>query len=152
MATIILIGFSFLIGTVVMAWGEKYIEEKADFVATAQHAGEGCKDVFVHPYNLNGIDQACDKDGMFVGILENGPSMAVQNVQVKFIGSRNVQTIESVLPSPMQPSAVERIEVSHKDLGDLRQVKFTPKIMVDGRTVFCADKNTAISKFDCSWT
>ncbi len=151
-ATVILIAFSFLIGTVVMAWGEKYIEDRAEFVEGAQRVSEGCDAVKVGAYSIDGIDQVCDQGGEFQAILENGPDMAVKDVQIKLIGTKNVHTAESTLAQPMDPTAVQQVSFSHPDVGRPRQVKFTPKIDVNGKVVFCADKNTVVKTFDCSWT
>ncbi|MDP6294084.1 MAG: hypothetical protein QGG83_04960, partial [Candidatus Woesearchaeota archaeon] len=151
-ATIILIAFSFLIGTVVMAWGEKYIEDSADFVEGAHKMSAGCDAVEVHAYSIDSINQVCDQDGTFQAILENGPDIAVKDVQIKLIGTRNVHTAESTISQDMEPTAVQQVSFSHPDIGRPRQVKFTPKIEVNGNVVFCADKNTVVKTFDCSWT
>ncbi|MBI4143808.1 hypothetical protein HY486_00990 [Candidatus Woesearchaeota archaeon] len=150
-ATLILIGFSFVIGTVVMAWGEKYIEDRAEFVQGAAKFKGSCEGVKANVYSMNGVDSVCFANYVFNAILENGPNMVVEDVQVKLIGSKNVYTQDGVLDKPLERFAVQQVSFVYPDIGVPKQVKLSPKILVNGNIVFCPDKSTVVSKFDCSW-
>jgi len=149
-ATIILIVFSLLIGTVVMAWGEQYVEARANFVAGAVPTQQGCGSVSVHAYELDNAPQACAQGGVFTAIIENGP-VPVQDMQVTVIGTKSIFSAESTLTTPLNPLAADQISFSFGDVGDVRSVKLIPKVKSNNQAVTCADKSTSVTAFDCSW-
>ena len=144
-ATLLLISFSVGLGAVVMSWGQHYIEQTAEFITAAQAQPLGCDPVSISFITLGGRSEVCISSisRAVKAFIENGPKVAVDNIQARVVGSDDVDTVESILPSPLGRTASIKATFTHNPVGQVRQVKFTPYISVNNQKTYC-DKGSVM--------
>ena len=140
-ATILLVAFSIGLGALVMSWGEEYIEQKAEFVQGIEEARIGCDAVDFNLIKIGGVPQACRTADTIELWIDNGPNMDLYNIHARVAGFNDVYVDEELLEEPLirENSAKVTIENTEK-LGQILQVKLTPKIFTDGEVVMCEQK------------
>jgi flagellin-like protein len=138
-ATVLLIAFSVALGAVVMSWGESYIEEKAEFVQGVQEIPRGCDAVMFSIMNVHATPQICQKDNTITVFLDNGPDVALANVQAKVVGD-DVSVAEGILPAQLPRSGSVKSVFAFAPVGQIREVKFTPIIWKGQDVIYCPQK------------
>lgn len=139
LATTLLIAFSVFLGAVVMSWGEKYVEERAEFVQGVQEIRTGCDSVSFSIVEIRGDKQICEEDGRIKMTIENGPKIALDGLKANIIGKDGVKNIENVLENGLDRTSIQAIQI-RADAGNIRQLRLTPSIRIGGDKVFCADQ------------
>ena len=138
-ATVLLIAFSIALGAVVMSWGESYIEEKAEFVQGTQEVFRGCDAVFFNIMTVRAMPQICQKDNVIEVFFDNGPDIALANIQAKVVGD-DVSVAEAILQSQLTRSGSMKSTFAFSPVGTIREVKFTPIIWKGKDIVYCPQK------------
>ena len=147
-ATLLLIAFAVALGFVVMSWGKSYIEEKAEFTAGAPHDASACGLIELSIIQIGGADRACynPEAGTIEIFVENGPEVAIDDLQARIVGTAGVQNIEGVLDAPLQRSAAAQIKFSYPtSIGSVLQVKLVPILDLEEEAAFCTS-NAAVSE------
>lgn len=139
-ATIILVALSVGLGAVVMSWGEEYIEAKAEFVQGVQEVVTGCDTVSFTPIVISGRTQICTKDNTLEFLIDNGPSIDIIDFHVRLAGNQDVFVRESVLKKAIAKGSSQKLNILYPPLGEIRQVKITPKIKVGSQIMACQEK------------
>jgi len=137
MATLLLIGFSVALGTIVMNWGQGYIEEKAEFVQSAHAAEVGCENVDAKVVTIAGHPQLCKENGDLKIFLENLANMPLEGMQLRLTGLDDFRVIDNVLAQPLGGAQSVHVRGDVSDLGVLVQVKLTPMITSGEVSQFC---------------
>lgn len=137
MATILLIVLSVGMGVAVMSWGEEYIEAKAEFVQGVQEAAVGCDLVSFSIIKINNVPQICVDKTTIKGLIDNGADADIVDFHARVVGSKGIFVQESILDQTLPRASATPVAFSFGDLGPVRQVKFTPKILVGGEPVLC---------------
>jgi len=137
MATLILIGVSVALGTIVMNWGQGYIAEKAEFVQSANAAEVGCGGIGVQVVTIAGVPQLC-RDGTQLQIfLENLANEPLHGLQARVTGLTDFVVHDDILGKPLGAAQSTHIRVPIEGVGDMLQVKLTPAIQSGDLTQFC---------------
>ncbi|MBI4448894.1 hypothetical protein HY641_02610 [Candidatus Woesearchaeota archaeon] len=146
-ATLILIMFSIALGALVMNWGKAYIEERAEFVASAGSQPLSCDSVDLRLIQVGGVSQLCTTPNLWTlrADLEND-GVSVDNVQLRVVGSNSVMTSDRALPSPLARGDSRTVEFNYAKAGQLRQVRITPSLMISGQLRLCAQKAIVIDE------
>lgn len=144
-ATILLVAFSIGLGALVMSWGEEYIEQKAEFVQGIEEAKVGCEAVDIKLIRIGGVPQICKTAETIEAWLDNGPNIDLYNIHARVAGFRDVYVDEELLdePLPRENSAKASIPLS-ESLGQILQVKLTPKIFLNNEVVSCPTKAISV--------
>lgn len=137
-ATVLLVVFSVVLGLIVMKWGEEYVAEQAEFVQGRAEVVVGCDSALLQAIMIGGVRQLCVRDGFLDVVLENGPDVDVDDVQVSVFGSKGVVILRSVLEKPLPRASALMLSFALNPVGVVRQVKFIPKVRVDGELAICA--------------
>ncbi len=146
-ATILLIAFAIALGVVVMSWGKSYIEEKAEFTA-GPHDASACGVAELSIIKVGGEDKVCynSATNIIESFVENGHDVIIDDIRVRIVGTEGIQTLESVLDTPLARSASARIRFDYPaNIGDVQQIRFTPLINVKGEFMPCS-KQAAVSE------
>jgi len=141
-ATLILISFSVGLGAIVMSWGQSYIENTAEFITAAQAQPLGCDSVSIGLIAIGGSKQLCmiTPSRTIKALIENGPRADVDNLDARIVGSEGVDTIENILTGPLTRAASATSTFSHKAIGNVRQIKLTPHVSINGKSTYCTTK------------
>lgn len=140
-ATILLVAFSIGLGALVMSWGEEYIEQKAEFVQGVGEAKTGCNAVEFSLIQIGGVPQVCKTADSIELWIDNGPNMDIFNIHARVAGFRDVYVDEELLDEPLMRENSVKVSIPiTEELGQILQVKLTPKIFVDNRLVTCNDQ------------
>jgi flagellin-like protein len=137
-ATILLIALSVALGAAVMSWGEDYIEEKAEFVQGVQETITTCDVVAFSVIRVGGVQQFCQEDGLIKGLIDNGPDADIQDFHARVVAENGLYVEESVLQQPLPRGSATPISFEAGEVGLVRQVKITPKIMSGGKETMCS--------------
>ena len=149
-ATIVLIGFSVVLGGGVMWWGEKYIEEKADFVSGNDMSR--CDGVDFRILKLEGVSQVCQAGDVVRAWFDNGQGADIWDIQVRVIGSENTVLQTSLLFGPLVKGDAQKVEVPANDVGAIKQIKFTPAVKSGKDVVACEKKALTYEKISACKT
>ena len=140
-ATILLVAFSIGLGALVMSWGEEYIEEKAEFVQGTAEVRSGCDVSEISIIKISGQPQACvSPEGIKIWI-DNGPEMDLVNLHARIAGTNGVDVIDSLLTQPLlKANAINTVIPYNKEIGQVLQVKLTPKIWTGSQVAICSQR------------
>ncbi len=141
-ATVLLIAFAVILGAIVMSWGEKYIEEKAEFVNNKSEVGTGCDTADIHVVNIQGLPKVCQHDETLQLTLETEDHQ-VWDVHARVIGEKNTLVQESLLTAPIPQAGAANILIHTTGAGNIQQLKLTPKSR-EGRNVILCSKKAVI--------
>ncbi len=137
-ATFLLIGFSVLLGAVVMSWGQEYVEARAQFVMGASAAPGECADIDLDTVKLRGASLACTQGNELKLVLENkGPSV-IEAVQLRVIADSNVDVVQNTLKGPLFMG--QAATILYPLQGPPAQVRLTPWLIKDRPSELCFDK------------
>ena len=139
-ATLMLISFSVGLGAIVMAWGQQYIEEKAEFITSVQAMPAGCDPVSVKILSISGAKQICVSGQAVRAMIENGPDVAVDNLRANIVSAGGTDSVESVLQASLAPAASSSVAITHKAQGAVRQIKLIPYVTQGNKRQFCEKK------------
>lgn len=149
-ATSLLVLLSIVVGAVAIAMGEPYFEENAEFTRSgAEEVRAGCTAVDLQVTKVSGVEVACVKNdkGIIDISLDNGPNIDIIDLHAKVLGSQNAQNFQTLLKEPLRRADGIRLILHYnKDLGNIEQVKITPKVIVSGSLVYCKDKALIFDK------
>lgn len=145
-ATLILIMFSIALGALVMNWGKAYIEERAEFVTGAKASPLSCDNIELDVIKVGGVTQACVNaaKGTLRLDLENGVGSAIDNIQLRIVGSQSVINVDKLLPSQMAKGESKTVEYPYLSAGEARQAKLTPYMLINGQPRMCTTKAIVI--------
>lgn len=138
MATLLLILMSVGMGVAVMSWGEEYIEAKAEFVQGVQETVTTCDTVSFSVIFINGVQQLCMKGNAVWGLVDNGPDADIADFHARVVGEKGIFVQEGMLDQPLPRASATPVSFALTDIGGVKQVKFTPKIVVGGKEVVCS--------------
>ncbi|MBD3355224.1 hypothetical protein GF361_04535 [Candidatus Woesearchaeota archaeon] len=136
LATVILLVFAVGLGIVVMNWGRAHVEA----------ASKCAVDTGLSIVNLNNIPEICyagkGEKGYVHFIVENGPSVDLEGLQLRIIGTKNVYNLEIKENIPKGNSLLKDIPYNFDGFGDIRQIKITPKIMLypEEKPILCPEQ------------
>ena len=123
-ATIILLVFAIGLGVVVMNWGRAHIE-----AASVCTIDTGLKIV-----ELNKIPELCysgrGSNGYIHFIVENGPKIGIESIQLNVIGKKGVYNAEIKEKINIGHSLLKDVPYNFDEFGDIRQIKILPKIIL----------------------
>ncbi len=138
-ATLLLIAFSIALGIVVMNWGKAYIEQKAEFTAGPQDES-ACSMIEFSIIKVSGKDRVCYSPdaGYIEAFIENGPDARLDNLNIRLVGSRGVETFASILDSPLERGASLHLKAAYpSQIGELHQIKLIPTVSSKGQIIIC---------------
>lgn len=154
-ATILLVAVSVGLGALVMSWGEDYIAHRAEFVQGPQERQLlGCENVKLSIIKINNVLQVCKslKKNTVDVWLDNGPDIDLYNIHARIAGTVGVDVIEEILETPLAKENAVKVSIPYdiNKVGDILQVKLTPKIYVGNEVISCSDNAIRIERIpDC---
>jgi len=123
-ATILLLVLAVGLGLLVMNWGRAHVE-----AASKCAVNTGLSIV-----KLNNIPEICyageGEDGYIHFIVENGPNVDIEALQLRIIGKKEIYNIGIKEKIPKGHSLLKDIPYNFNEFGSIRQIKITPKIML----------------------
>ena len=123
-ATVILLVIAIGLGVVAMNWGRAYLETSSTCAI----------DTGMDVVRVNNIPQVCymtGENGYIRFLVENGPNIDIERLQLRAIGRKQVYTTELENSTmPMAGSYLGIVPYNSILFGDLRQLKITPEILV----------------------
>ena len=135
-ATLLLIGFSIALGTIVMSWGQGFIEEKAEFVVGVEAALLECSRVAIKVIEVGGAPEICIDNGNIKAFIENGP-VTIDNIQARIVGTSGIITNEAILSERLVKN--QAVETTFPANG-VKQVKLTPYILINRDKQYCSEQ------------
>ena len=124
-----------------MSWGEEYIEQKAEFVQGVQESKTGCDAVELRLIQIGGVPRVCRTADTIDVWLDNGPNIDLNNIHARIVGFNDVHIEEEVLDKPLAKESAAKITLPYdKAIGQILQVKLTPKISIGMETLSCPKK------------
>jgi len=135
-ATILLIAFSVFLGVLVMNWGESYVEKRAEFVRGVSQINAGCDAAQLSLVLLKDVPQICQTNDYVRLLLQNGPEQ-LHDLKAGLIGKAGIVNLDATLGQPLAPSSVTEVKILKTNIGDVEQVRLTPKIVRDNEIIFC---------------
>ena len=136
-ATILLIILSIGMGVAVMSWGEEYIEARAEFVQGVQETVTSCDLISFSIINVGGIPQLCQEATTLRGLIDNGPDVEINDFHARVVADGQIFVQESTLDDFLPRGSATPIAFSMGEIGDVNQLKLTPKILVGGQPILC---------------
>lgn len=160
-ATVLLIAFAVALGAVVMNWGRGYVEDTAAFAREKSDTEVKCSmDVRmsigkldkeqVICYNVTDIEDP-NENGTVYFLLENGPSVELEGLQVRLIGNGTNDPFIAELENLTIKKAYSRyINVTYDDdeLEHIKQIKIIPQIKSQGKLIYCPDNALTIDDLE----
>ncbi|MBU0457354.1 MAG: hypothetical protein ABH824_04970 [Nanoarchaeota archaeon] len=139
MATFLLISFAVALGVVIMNFGRAQVELEAQCPV----------DIGLKFSVIGGNEEVCydntQKDLSFT--IENGININVEGLIVNIIGTQKAETFE-INEAKMGRAAVYLGHVNYdsSEVGEIRQIKISPKIMLQDEEQVCVDKALIIEE------
>ncbi|MEM3126571.1 MAG: hypothetical protein QW331_00685 [Candidatus Woesearchaeota archaeon] len=132
-ATFLLLFFAVVIGLVVINWGRAQLEEQASC-----SVDPGLKFI-----QIEGKPQVCYGDGFTFFLVENGPAVDVESLQVRLIDeNRRIFAQSMPASSILRNGALEkRITYDANQYGGVKQIKISPTIKLYDQLVDCPDRS-----------
>ncbi len=144
LATVLLIAFSIGLGAVVMAWGEKYVQERAEFVYGQQDTIASCERVSFEIVSIDDQQQACVRGSTLELMVENNGDIQIHSMHASIVGTAEPYNKDSVFAAPLNPGNVARTNVAFSGVGIPRRLTLKPTVLVDGNPAFCGGRTVAI--------
>lgn len=128
-----------------MSWGEKYIEERADFVKGGSEVAGPCENAVLSVTVVKDMAEACWLPGRVDIVLETG-GQEITGAKALIVGANGVHIAENVLEQPLAPRSALKVAIPFDSakVGDVLQVKLTPIIDIAGERQFCDGSQTVI--------
>lgn len=146
-ATVLLVAFSVGLGALVMSWGEEYISEKAEFAQGTPEVKNMCDLAKIDIIKITGNPQIClGAQGIQV-FIDNGPDIDLVGVHARIVGSKTVDVQENILSLPLIKGNAARSYITYKpEIGQLLQVKLTPKILENNQVALCSQNAITLER------
>lgn len=139
-ATVLLVAFSVGLGALVMSWGEDYIAQKAEFVQGAGEVKSNCDTARLNVIKIGGQSQACISQRGIEVWLDNG-EIDLSNIHARVAGMQGLDVKTDILMAPLVKLNSVRAVVAYKpEIGQVLQLKLTPKVWTGTREMLCAEK------------
>jgi hypothetical protein len=123
-ATILLLIFAIGLGIIVMNWGRAQVEA----------ASKCAIDTGIMIVKLNNIPEICyagtGQAGYVHFIVENGPNIDVDAIQIRIIGAKGIYNTEIKEQIKIGFSLLKDIPYDFDKFGNIRQVKISPKVVL----------------------
>lgn len=128
-----------------MSWGEDYIAEKAEFVQGTAEIKSACDVASINVIRIGGKPQACTRNGKMQVWIDNGPEVDLTNIHARIAGTNGIGVVDNILTAPLEKANAAQaiINYDYNVVGDVRQVKLTPKIWTGQKMTLCSQ--TAIT-------
>ena len=143
-ATVLLIALSVGMGVAVMSWGEDYIEGHAEFVQGGQEVPSTCDVVDFSVIEVGGESQLCQEGGIIKSLIENGPDANINDFHVRAVGEGGLFVQDGVLVDFLPLGSATPVSFRVGDIGMVKQIKFTPSIMIADEKVLCTKQAVII--------
>ena len=137
-ATLLLILMSVGLGVAVMSWGEKYIEQRAEFVQGVQEAMTSCDLVSFSIITIGGVQQLCQEGAILKGLIDNGADADIADFHARVVAEKGIFAQERLLDKPVPRGSAAPVQFSIGDIGAVKQLKLTPKILIQGAQAVCS--------------
>ena len=125
LATILLVILASALGVIAMSWGRAQLEEGSYCPVT----------IGLNFIELNQEAQICKagskENEVITFLVENGANVAVNSLNFRVIGSKDIYTLE--LPDSSIPKGyplLQNVPYNFNLFGEIRQVKITPRIVL----------------------
>jgi len=146
-ATVLLVAFSIGLGALVMSWGEEYISQKAEFVQGTPEVKGMCDMAKIDIIKIAGDPQICIGPLGVQVFIDNGPDVDLVGVHARIAGSSGIDVQENILALPLIRANAARSYIPIKpDIGDVLQVKLTPKILENNQVAICSQNAITLEK------
>lgn len=146
-ATVLLVAFSVGLGALVMSWGEDYIAQKAEFVQGTGEIKSACDTAHIDFIRIAGQPQAC-LGGRGLEIWIDNGEVDVSSIHARIVGSKGVDVVSNILLAPLVKLNSARAIVPVKpEVGQVLQVKLTPKIWSGTKESTCATAAITLERF-----
>ena len=137
-ATILLIAFAVALGAVVMSWGKNVESSSADVLSI-----EKCAHVNLKVEKVNDVPQVfyggTGSDGFVKFTIANTGSYDVDQLIVWVIGEKDTNIIELKQSSiKVGYPLIKEIKHDFNKYGNVKKLKFVPKIKIDDSYITCA--------------
>ena len=136
-ATILLIAFAVALGAVVMSWGinVKPLMENPSI--------EKCGDVSLEVQKIKDIPQAfyggSGSDGFIKFTIANTGSYGIDEIILWIVGEKDTNIIDLKQSSiKVGYPLIKEVQYNFDTYGEVKKLKFIPKIKVDGSVITCA--------------
>ena len=146
-ATVLLVAFSVGLGALVMSWGEEYIAEKAEFAQGTPEVKNTCDLAKIDVIKISGKSQICLSPQGIQVFIDNGPDIDLVGVHARIVGSKTVDVQENILALPLLKGNAARSYIGYKpEVGELLQVKLTPKILENNQVALCSQNAITLER------
>lgn len=153
-ATVLLIAFAVALGAVVMNWGKGYVQTQAINVETKSNAQLSCQgDIELSIYVLNQRPKICyevtDTGTTLRAMLKNEGTMTIKGMAVTLISDDDDVYSIDVDKDIIGGGVIKvDIDVNNTEFGEVKQVEFTPKILVSGvqKPVLCSKNSNNVDE------
>ena len=158
-ATVLLIAFAVALGAVVMNWGKGYVQTQALNVETKGNAALSCQgDIELNVYILNQRPKICyavDSTGTTLKVmLKNDGTATINGFSVNIVSDTDNVFSEDIDKDIIGGGVIKLdLPVNQTDFGTIKQVEFTPKILVSGvqKPVLCSQNSKVVDEiYECS--
>ena len=123
-STVILLVIAVGLGVIAMNWGRAYLETSATCAI----------DTGMDIVKVNNIPQICimtGENGYIKMLVENGPNINIEKLQLRAIGTKQINTTELENSTiTVGGSYLGIVPYNSLLFGDIRQIKITPEILV----------------------
>lgn len=146
-ATVLLVAFSVGLGALVMSWGEEYIAEKAEFAQGTPEVKNTCDLAKIDIIKIAGQQQVCMGENGIQVWIDNGPDVDLVGVHARVAGQSGIDVQENILLAPLLKANAARAIVAYKPgIGELLQVKLTPKILENNQVAICSQNAVTLER------
>jgi len=138
-ATVLLVAFSVGLGALVMSWGEDYIAQKAEFAQGTGEVKSDCDAAKISIIKIGGQLQACVAPTGIQLWVDNG-DVDLSNIHARIAGTQGIDVKQDILMAPLVKSNSVKSIVSYKsEIGQVLQLKLTPKVWTGTKEVMCTN-------------
>ena len=132
-ATLLLLFFAVVLGLVVINWGRAQLEDQAKCSV----------DVGMKFIEIDGKPQVCYGEGYTFLLVENGPSVEVEDLQLRLIDENRRIFAQTIAGSGMKRSGALQKNISYDaaQYGVVKQIKLSPTIKLYDKIVDCPDRS-----------
>ncbi|MEE9524995.1 MAG: hypothetical protein V3V78_00115, partial [Candidatus Woesearchaeota archaeon] len=134
--------FAIGLGLIVMNWGRAQVEA----------ASKCAVETGFNIVELNNIPEICyagtGENGFLHFIVENGPSIDIQTLQLRIIGTQKVYNTEIKEKILKGHSLLKDMPYDFSEFGSIRQIKITPRITLypNEDPILCPEQSVVIGE------
>lgn len=128
-ATVLIIGFTIVVGSLILIWGGDLLDKIKSDTETKSLTKLTC----ATKINLN-IINACDMSNSVIINIENKGDKDINGLIVRLIGDETkVEKVEEKFSS----YGVRKITIPYVDITDLKTIDVFPRVLIDGEEATC---------------